>query len=233
MKKIKVLVVDDSYMFRNVLVNGLNSDSAIEVVATAGDPFEARDMIIKYGPDVMTLDIETPKMDGIEFLRKLMPQHPLPVVVVSSLNDRVPDALNAGAVDFVNKPLGLTREQLGEFIHNEIVTKVKIASTAKLGGFRRIGYGDSVKGNHMEGDKYDGIVLAIGASTGGTDAIFSVLTGLDGDAPGIVITQHMPPGFTQMFAERLNNQTKFNVSEGKTGDIIKAGHVYIDRKSVV
>ncbi len=227
MKKIKVLVVEDSYMFRNVLVNGLNSDPAIEVVATAGDAFEARDMIIKHEPDVMTLDVEMPKMDGIEFLRKLMPQYPLPVVMVSSLNDKVFDALNAGAVDFVNKPTGMSKEQLGDFIHKELVTKVKIASTVKLGNFKRARYSKDVSGTLNDTGNYEGLVLAIGASTGGTEAIFSVLTGLNGKAPGIVITQHMPPVFTQMFAERLNNQTKFNVSEGKTGDVIKSGHVYI------
>ena len=121
MRKIKVLVVEDSYMFRGVLVNGLSSDPGIEVVATANDPFEARDMIIKHDPDVMTLDVEMPKMDGIEFLRKLMPQHPMPVVMVSSLNSKVFDALDVGAVDFVNKPSGLTREQLGEFIKNVFI----------------------------------------------------------------------------------------------------------------
>ena len=227
MKKIRVLVVEDSYMFRNVLVNGLNADSAIEVVATAGDPFEARDKIIKYEPDVMTLDVEMPKMDGIEFLRKLMPQHPLPVVMVSSLNDKVFDALNAGAVDFVNKPAGMSKEQLGDFIHNELVTKVKIASTVKLSNFKRSKYSGNMHNLPVQGDRYKNVVLAIGASTGGTEAISSVLDGLDGDAPGIVITQHMPPGFTQMFADRLNNQTKFKVSEGKTGDVIKSGYVYV------
>ncbi len=227
MKKIKVLVVEDSYMFRNVLVSGLKADPAIEVVATAGDAFEARDMIIKHEPDVMTLDVEMPKMDGIEFLRKLMPQHPMPVVMVSSLNDKVFDALNAGAVDFVNKPTGLSKEQLGEFIHNELVTKVKIASTVKLGNFKRTKYDGNMRNSPIQSEKYKNLVLAIGASTGGTEAISSVLAGLDGDAPGIVITQHMPPGFTQMFAERLNNQTKFHVSEGKTGDVIKSGYVYI------
>ena len=227
MKKIKVLVVEDSYMFRNVLVNGLNADPSIEVVATAGDPFEARDMIIKYEPDVMTLDVEMPKMDGIEFLRKLMPQHPLPVVMVSSLNGKVFDALNAGAVDFVNKPSGMSKEQLGDFIKNELVTKVKIASTVKLGNFKRAKYEGNMGGMSVANDRYKNLVLAIGASTGGTEAICSVLSGLNGDAPGIVITQHMPPGFTKMFAERLNNQTKFNVSEGKTGDIIRSGCVYI------
>lgn len=227
MRKIKVLVVEDSYMFRGVLVNGLNSDSGIEVVATANDPFEARDMIIKYDPDVMTLDVEMPKMDGIEFLRKLMPQHPMPVVMVSSLNSKVFDALDAGAVDFVNKPSGLTREQLGDFIKNELVTKIKIASTVKISNLKKSKYGDNKHEQQGEGSIYNKKVLAIGASTGGTEAICSVLMGLNRDVPGMVITQHMPPGFTKMFADRLNNQTRLNVKEAATGDIIKPGHVLI------
>lgn len=227
MRKIKVLVVEDSYMFKGVLVSGLNADRAIEVVATANDPFEARDMIIKHNPDVMTLDVELPKMDGIEFLRKLMPQHPMPVVMVSSLNSKVFDALNAGAVDFVNKPSNLTRDELSEFIKNELITKVKIASTVKVGNIKRRKYEESNVTQAYSQSKYDGKVLAIGASTGGTEAICSVLMGLNGDMPGIVITQHMPPGFTKMFAERLNNQTRFVVTEAKRGDVILPGHVYI------
>lgn len=227
MRKIKVLVVEDSYMFRGVLVNGLKADSGIEVVATANDPFEARDMIIKHNPDVMTLDVEMPKMDGIEFLRKLMPQHPMPVVMVSSLNSKVFDALNAGAVDFVNKPSGLTREQLGDFIKNELITKIKIASTVKTTHLKKTSYNESMYGQQEKGCIYNKKVLAIGASTGGTEAIYSVLSGLNRDVPGIVITQHMPPGFTKMFADRLNNQTRLTVKEAVTGDIIKTGHVLI------
>ena len=225
MKKIRVLVVDDSYMFRNVLVNGLNADPSIEVVAVAENPFEARDMIIKHNPDVMTLDIEMPKMNGIEFLRKLIPQHPMPVVMVSSLTDKVFDALNAGAVDFVAKPTSTSKELLGEFINNELITKIKIASTVKMGNFKRIKYESDVGSARVCSDQYATNVIAIGASTGGTEAIYSVLSGMEGDVPGIVITQHMPPGFTKMFADRLNNQTKFVVSEAKTGDLIKPGYV--------
>lgn len=227
MRKIKVLVVEDSYMFRGLLVSGLNSDPAIEVVATANDPFEARDMIIKHEPDVMTLDVELPRMDGIEFLRKLMPQHPMPVVMVSSLNSKVFDALNAGAVDFVNKPVNMTRDQLGRFIQNELITKVKIASTVKIGNLKRNKNMADVTGLSPTVEKYENKLIAIGASTGGTEAIYSILMRLGKDIPGIVITQHMPAGFTKMFAERLNNQTKLTVSEAKTGDLIKPGHVYI------
>ncbi len=227
MKKIRVLVVDDSYMFRNVLVSGLNADPAIEVVAVAENPFEARDMIIKHDPDVMTLDVEMPKMDGIEFLRKLIPQHPMPVVMVSSLTDKVFDALNAGAVDFVGKPASMSKEQLGDFIKNELITKIKIASTVKMGNFKRIKYESNIGNAAVPNSEYATKVIAIGASTGGTEAIYSVLAGMNGDVPGIVMTQHMPPGFTKMYAERLNNQTKFIVSEAKTGDVIKPGYAYL------
>ncbi|MGN0140831.1 MAG: response regulator, partial [Roseburia sp.] len=120
MKKIRVLVVEDSIVFRELLIRNLNKDPELEVVAGAGDPFEARDMILRHSVDVMTLDLEMPRMGGIEFLRKLMPQYPLPVVVVSSLSDKVFEALSAGAVDFVAKPVLREREHLEEFIRNEL-----------------------------------------------------------------------------------------------------------------
>ena len=132
MRQIRVLVVEDSVVFRELLVKYLNQDPAITVVAAAKDAFEARDAIIKYKPDVMTLDIELPRMSGLEFLKKLMPQYPLPVVVISSLSDKVFDALNAGAVDFVAKPTGVSRDQLENFVKNELPVKVKVASIAKV-----------------------------------------------------------------------------------------------------
>ena len=141
MKKIKVLIVEDSLMFRQILVRNLITDPMLEVVAQASDPYEARDAILKYEPDVMTLDIELPRMDGIEFLRKLMPQYPLPTVVISALSDRVFDAMSAGAVEFVNKPSGMTAEQIAEFIRGELITKIKIASTVQVGKLKRVGMG--------------------------------------------------------------------------------------------
>ena len=138
MRPIRVLVVEDSLVFRELLVQNMKRDTAIQVVATARDPYEARDAIIKYKPDVMTLDVELPRMNGIDFLRKLMPQYPLPVLVISSLNDKVFDALNAGAVDFVAKPAVSNRAQLEEFIRNELLVKIKIASTAKISNIKRI-----------------------------------------------------------------------------------------------
>ena len=139
MKKIKVLIVEDSLMFRQILVRNLITDPMLEVVAQASDPYEARDAILKYEPDVMTLDIELPRMDGIEFLRKLMPQSPLPTVVISALSDRVFDAMSAGAVEFVNKPSGMTAEQIAEFIRGELITKIKIASPVQVGKLKRVG----------------------------------------------------------------------------------------------
>lgn len=224
MRQIKVLVVDDSLLFRNLLVRSLESDPNIQVVAQVGDPYEARDAIIKYKPDVMTLDVEMPRMSGIDFLRRLMPQYPLPVVMISSLNGKVFDAMEAGAVDFVNKPANLNQEQLGIFLKQELVTKVKIASTAKVGGFKKVGVSD-VGGSI--GAAGDGRIVAIGASTGGTEAIFEVVKHFRRDIPGVVIVQHMPPGFTKMYADRLNNQCEVAVKEAQTGDQVVQGRVLI------
>lgn len=138
MLPIKVLVVDDSIVFRELLVQNLNKDPAIRVVGTAKDPFEARDAILALKPDVMTLDVELPRMNGIEFLRKLIPQYPLPVIVISSLSDKVFDAMRAGAVDFVAKPVVSNRKQMEDFIKNELLVKIKIASTAKIGNIKKV-----------------------------------------------------------------------------------------------
>lgn len=225
MRPIRVLVVDDSIMFRNMLVQGLNADPNIEVVAEAEDAYAARDAILKFKPDVMTLDVELPRMSGIEFLKKLMPQYPLPVVMISSLNNKVFDALEAGAVDFVNKPSNLNRAQLNDFLAQELATKVKIASTAKVGRLKRVDP-VSVSSNVSVVGHKDSIV-AIGASTGGTEAIFEVVKRFKRDIPGVVIVQHMPPGFTKMYAERLNNQCEVAVKEAQTGDRVLPGQVLI------
>lgn len=223
MRPIRVLVVDDSMMMRNMIVQGLNSDPNIEVVAQAQDAYEARDAIIKYKPDVMTLDVEMPRMSGIEFLKKLMPQYPFPVVMLSALNDKVFDALDAGAVDFVKKPDSMNKAQLNEFLTQELATKVKIASTAKVGKLKRVD--TSTITGHIVGGKDR--VIAIGASTGGTEAIFEVVKRFKRDIPGVVIVQHMPPGFTKMYADRLNNQCEVAVKEAATGDRVLPGQVLI------
>jgi two-component system chemotaxis response regulator CheB len=224
MQPIKVLVVDDSIVFRELLVQNLSRDPAIRVVASAKDPFEARDAILKYQPDVMTLDIELPRMNGIDFLRKLMPQYPLRVVVISSLSDKVFDAMGAGAVDFVAKPAVANRKQLEEFVRNELLVKVKIASTARIGNLKK---GVIPREQQHLSAKKNNLIVAIGASTGGTEAIFSVVKDYGTDIPGIVCVQHMPPGFTGMYAKRLNDQCRIRVKEAETGDRVLPGHMLI------
>lgn len=225
MGKIRVLVVDDSIMFRKLLINYLNEDPELEVVAEANDPFEARDAIIKHKPDVMTLDIELPKMDGIEFLRKLMPQYPLRTVVISTLSDRVFDALKAGAVDFVAKPRISGSDQMERFVKKELPDKVKIAAKARLRD-SYISRDTAVADNRplINADTSD-MVIAIGASTGGTEATAEVLKDFGADLPGIVITQHMPAGFTAMYANRLDQKfgKNIHVKEAKNGDIVRPG----------
>lgn len=225
MNRIKVLVVEDSIVFRELLVRCLKADPGIEVVATANNPYEARDAIIKYSPDVMTLDIELPRMNGIEFLRKLMPQRPVPTVVISSLNDAVFDALEAGAVEFVNKPSGLNGTQLYNFMQRELVTKIKIASTVKVGKLKKL-YEPERTPLGQSLTRQDKVV-AIGASTGGTEAILDVVSHFNRDIPGVVIVQHMPPGFTKMYADRLNEQCTVSVKEAQTGDTVCPGQVLI------
>jgi len=224
MGRIRVLVVEDSMVFRQLLVEALNRDPNIEVVAVAEDPFQARDAIIEYRPDVMTLDVELPRMSGIEFLRKLMPQYPLATIVISALSDKVFDALSAGAVDFVEKPALNRREQLNQFLGQELPAKIKAASMARLDQLRRKPKERAIQGTMAP--KKD-VVIAIGASTGGTEAIAEVLREFGTDIPGIVVVQHMPTGFTRMYADRLNRQCLVEVKEAKTGDVVMPGRVLI------
>lgn len=223
MKKIRVLVVDDSIVFREVISRGISSDFDIEVVATASDPYDARDKIIEYNPDVMTCDIEMPKMNGIEFIRKLMPQYPLPVVVVSTVNKAVFEAMNAGAVDFVSKPEVQSPEGVKSFIQ-ELIIKIKIASTAKVSH-----WGNSNTQSRTVNNEKEGIakIIAIGASTGGTEAIFNIVKYLPVNLPGIIIVQHIPPKFSEMFAGRLDYSTGFSVKEARSGDFIEKGHILV------
>lgn len=218
---IRVLVVEDSLVFQKLLVDNLNKDPTIEVVATAKDPYEARDKIIEYKPDVMTLDIELPRMSGLEFLRKLMPQYPIPVIVISALSDKVFDAIHAGAVDFVAKPISNTAKSIQEFVQQELPGKIKIAANARLPGRRRNLPSREI--GELKSSSNQNLLLAIGASTGGTEAIAEVLKGFDTNIPGIVIVQHMPEGFTKMYANRLNQQCRIEVKEAKTGDVVAQG----------
>jgi two-component system chemotaxis response regulator CheB len=232
-RKIRVLIVDDSALVRNILSQGLALDPAIEVVGTASDPYIARDRILELEPDVLTLDVEMPRMDGVAFLRKLMPQYPLPVVMVSSLTQRgkqiTMEALDAGAVDFVAKPTSNVTAGLNSMLM-ELRTKVKIASGANVSHWKGKRIDSSVTGTVGKStalaestDK----VIAIGASTGGTEAIRRVLESFPATTPGTVIVQHMPSGFTKMFADRLNQICPMQVKEAEHGDRIRTGLVLI------
>jgi len=222
MRKIKVLIVDDSLIFREVLARGICTDPYIEVVAKAVDPFDARDKILEYSPDVMTCDIEMPKMNGIEFIKRLLPQYPLPVVVVSSVSAAVFEAMKAGAVDFVTKPNVQSVQDVEGFI-NELIQKIKIAVNSKIPKFA----GQNIANVVEEGTSMDGRLIAIGASTGGTEAVFNMLKVLPSKIPGIVVTQHIPPIFSKMFADRLNDTTQLRVKEAQTGDYADPGSVLI------
>lgn len=234
MKRIKVLIVDDSLLFREVLAKGIASDPGIEVVATASDPFDARDKLIRYEPDVMTCDVEMPRMNGIEFVRRLMPQYPLPVIVVSVASQRVFDAMGAGAVDFVSKP-DVTSPAMVESFIRELIVKVKIASVSNLSTARIAPVSvkppavmpTPVKPAAAEAGAGMLKLIAIGASTGGTEALFRLLKALPERLPGIVVAQHIPPVFSRMLAERLNSSTPFRVEEAQTGDVVESGRVLI------
>jgi two-component system chemotaxis response regulator CheB len=220
-KKIRVLIVDDSLVFREMLSRKLAVDTGIEVVGKASSSYEARDMIIELKPDVMTLDVEMPKMNGIEFLKKLMPQYPLPTVVVSSSPNRVFEALESGAVDFVEKP----ESGKLDFFISELMIKIKIAATARVGHYK-IRNSRPVNTGALNA-KFNRQVIAIGASTGGTKALNELLMKFHRNMPGIVVVQHMPEVFTKLFADRLNNDMAMEVKEAAHGDEVFPGRVLI------
>ncbi|MBV7273573.1 chemotaxis response regulator protein-glutamate methylesterase [Clostridium thailandense] len=223
-KKVTVLIIDDSLLFRETLARAIGQDLGIEVVGTASDPFDARDKIIELQPDVLTLDVEMPKMNGIEFLKRLMPQYPLPVVVVSAVSSNVFDALKAGAVDFVTKPEAKNPSSMNTFF-NELIVKIKIASTAQISLMKN--YYNSQQINTDIRNRRGDPIIAIGASTGGTEAIFQIIKSFPRNMPGIVVTQHMPPKFTKMYADRLNQSCLMEVKEAENGDAVKEGRVLI------
>lgn len=224
-KKTRVLIVDDSLFMRQFISNSVAKDPGIEVVGTASDPYDARDKILELNPDVMTLDAEMPKMNGIEFLKKLMPQYPLPVLVVSSAANIVFDAMQAGAVDFVNKPSSMNENEQNAFI-SELIIKIKIASIAKVGRHKhRVLRSETTKS--VDAGNAERLIAAIGASTGGTEATADILMNLKSCSLGIVVVQHMPPVFTRLYAERLNNSCMMEVKEAVDGDVVTPGRVLI------
>ena len=239
LKIIRVVVVDDSALVRGLLAEIINRQHDMECVGAANDPLLARDMIRELSPDVLTLDIEMPKMDGIEFLGRLMRLRPMPVVMISTLTERGADvtmkALELGAVDFVAKPRIGVADGLAELsvdivekIRTAAVASVKRAECGKGGSTARL---DVIAQNrapvHALGRVSTEKLISIGASTGGTEAIKEILTKLPADSPGVVITQHMPPGFTTSFAARLNSLCHISVQEAVNGERILPGYAYI------
>jgi two-component system chemotaxis response regulator CheB len=227
---VKVLVVDDSAVARQLLSNHLSRDPGIEVVGTAPDPYVAWQKLRALDPDVMTLDVEMPRMDGITFLEKLMRRRPMPVVMVSSLTESgcatTLRALELGAIDFVTKPLVGLREGFPA-LAAELTEKVKVAAAARL----RLAVAAPVSVRPPAASpralRTTQRLIAIGASTGGTEAIREFLTALPADAPAVLIVQHMPEKFTRAFADRLNGLCAVHVKEAADGDRALAGHVLI------
>jgi two-component system chemotaxis response regulator CheB len=222
---IRVLIVDDSALVRKILSEELSREPDIQVVGTAVDPYVAREKILQLKPDVLTLDVEMPRMDGLTFLEKLMRHFPIPVVVVSSLTPRNSEgairALSLGAVEVIAKPgSALSIPDVGR----QLVRAVRAASVARLERHAPPPVAPPVTaGRHLAELRATHAVLAIGASTGGTRAIESVLTALPPDAPSTLIVQHMPEGFTASFAERLNSVCALQVREAKDGDRVGSG----------
>jgi two-component system chemotaxis response regulator CheB len=228
LSKRKVLIVDDSAVIRTVLKTILTKAS-FQVVGEAGDPYEARDLIVRHNPDVVTLDLDMPRMDGLTFLEKLMAYHPLPVVILSSLaqenSDLALKALELGAVAVVEKPEGDTKEKFAHSAFERFVEVVEAASKAKPRAYREPA---QIKRKDKEkSGKLSDCLVVLGASLGGTEALAEVLRTLPPDLPGVLMVQHMPEKFTQSFARRLDRISQLRVKEAQTGDQVMDGWAYL------
>ena len=225
---IKVLIVDDSALIRAVLGEIIKQQPDIELVGAAADPYAARDLITRTQPDVLTLDVEMPRMDGLEFLERLMHGHPMPVLMLSSLTEAGADvtlrALELGAVDFFAKPKLNVQQSLNDYAA-QIADKIRTVAKAKV--HRRIRQTSPSSTRLQAQFNSSERVILIGASTGGTEAIKTVLEQLPANCPGILVTQHMPAGFTRSFAERLNRVTGLTVKEAEGNERVLPGHVFI------
>lgn len=217
-KTIRVLIIDDSVFCREALRYHISADPVLEIVGEAGDAASALRKIDELHPDVITLDLEMPGMNGIEFLKRVLPGYAIPVVVVTSANTKVFDALQAGALDFVVKP---DSRQAQSTFFSDLKRKLKVAAAANRSFQGKAPYVDKP----VRRSKY--AMIAIGASTGGTEAIYNVVKDLPKTTPGIVIVQHMPPVFTRMYAERLNNSCEMEAKEAETGDRIREGRILV------
>jgi len=230
-RKVRVLIVDDSAMVRRIFTDELARDSEIEVVGAAPDPYVARDKIVALKPDVVTLDIEMPRMDGVTFLRKLMRHYPLPVIIVSSLTSRGGDlameALQAGAVDVMCKPGAAY--SVGD-MSVELIDKIKAAARVDIKARQSVVQANATlapKPITLAMTRTTNKVIAVGASTGGTEALAGLLRAMPATAPGIVIVQHMPEFFTRSFSERLNSLSAMEVKEAEDGDTVVPGKALV------
>jgi len=233
MAKIRVLIIDDSALMRLLLTELLSQDPDIQVVGTAQDPYVAREKIKALNPDVLTLDVEMPRMDGLTFLEKLMAGHPMPVIMVSSLTEQgcqtTLRALELGAVDFITKPKIDLKEGMEE-IAQDLIAKIKVAAQSKVTRKAVGSTGRSPAAVHALSAamiKTTDTIIAIGASTGGTEALKQVLEVLPSNTPPILVTQHMPERFTKTFADRLNSLCRISVKEAEDGDSVLPGHALI------
>lgn len=225
-RPVRVLVVDDSALVRKLMAELLPADGDIEVVGTAADPFIARDKIKRLAPDVLTLDVEMPRMDGLTFLRNLMRLRPMPVVMVSTLTANgaqvTLDALALGAVDFVTKPAPQAAEDIAAF--GELLrAKVREAARARVNHVAERGDAEAPAVAYRSADR----LIAIGASTGGTEAIREVIAAMPEDAPAIVIAQHIPPSFSRPFAERIDRHARMRARQAEDGEPLLPGHAYV------
>lgn len=222
-KKIRVLVVDDSMLARSLIIKGLSAHPQIEVIGYAINALAAREKIPQMKPDVVTMDVEMPALNGIDFLKQFLPTHPVPVILVSSLNLKVFDALAAGAVDFVRKPDTTGQEAFINSLTQKVLVaaqaKVKLPASLTAGAKAAVPAAPPVSRIAVRRQ----VMIGLGASTGGTEATLEVMKRLPADIPGMLIVQHMPPGFTQMYAERLNRLCRMEVREAKTGDELHQG----------
>ncbi len=223
-KAIRVLIVDDSLFFRTALQNALLGDTGLEIIGTASNAKEAEQKIQELSPDVVTMDVEMPDMTGTQFLKKLIPVNPLPVILVSAINIGIFEALDAGAVDFVKKPESANGSDYAIFC-NELSVKIKIAATAKVK--RTVPAVGALPLPDLKRTNGNEHIIAIGASTGGTEATLEILRQFPADIPGILIVQHMPVGFTKMYADRMNRICNFTVLEAQNGDRVKPGQALL------
>ncbi|MBL9022136.1 MAG: chemotaxis response regulator protein-glutamate methylesterase [Myxococcales bacterium] len=225
---IKVLIVDDSALVRGILERGLSKDPELRVVGTAHNPYEARDLLVELSPDVMTLDVEMPRMDGVTFIKKFMAVLPTPTVVLSSLTTRgstlALQALEAGAVDVMAKPSSAVAGGL-EGMMEELIRRVKVAARARVA--RKDAPVLDAGTPQAALDNTTDAVIGLGASTGGVAALTRILPVFPGWSPGVVVVQHMPAGFTRDFADRLSEMCKMKVSEAREGDRVLRGHILV------